>query len=245
MPAIKAVLFDVYETLLHNESSLWEATFEEICHAQALAIDAMEVFREWRTHERAFRKGRVNLDNPSATPPFRSYYEAWRDCFRIAFERLKLAGNAAAAAQAMVYALAKRQPYQDALAAMPHIQRRWRTGIVSNADDLFLLPSLRNAGMEFEVILSSEQGRAYKPDPSLFKKGLELIGTEAAETVYVGDAPFEDVLGSRLAGIPSVWLNRDGKDWSNSFWGEPSGRTLPTPDYEIRDLRELIPALEG
>jgi len=236
LPTIKTILFDVYETLLHNKFCQWEATFEEVCRTQGLPIDGKKLYREWMIPEMAFRKERVNLDDPSEAPTFRTYYEAWRDCFQVTFDRLKLPGDAEAAAQAVVDALAKREPYHDVLEAMPSIQERWRTGILSNADDCFLLPSVGNSGMEFEMVFSSEQGRSYKPDPSLFKQALERMGIAASETLYVGDAPYEDILGSNLVGMRVAWINRDGKERADS---------LPSPDYEISKLTELIPALES
>ena len=236
MPTIKTILFDVYETLLHNQSWQWEATFDEVCRTQELPLAGQELYRKWRVYDLAFRKERVKLEDLSNTPPFRTYYDAWHDCFQIVFDRLKLPGDAEAAVQAVVDALAKREPYADVLEAMPLIQERWRTGILSNADDCFLLPSVGDSGMEFEMVFSSEQGRSYKPDPSLFKQALERMGIAASETLYVGDAPYEDILGSNLVGLRVAWINRDGKE---------RGDSLPAPDYEISKLTELIPALES
>lgn len=37
--------------------------------------------------------------------------------------------------------------------------------------------------------------------------------------------------GARAAGLASVWVNRNGREW-------PGG---PPPDYTIANLRELLP----
>ena len=236
MSSIKVILFDVYETLLHNKKHQWLTTFGEICRTQELPVGAEGLHREWRIHDQTFREKRVNPDDPSKKLPFTSYYEAWRHAFQRAFEGLKLPGDAEAAVQMTIAALANREPYVDVLEAIPLIQQRWRTGILSNADDAFLLPSLARTGMEFEMVFSSEQGRSYKPDPALFAEALRRMGVEASEAVYVGDTPREDILGSKLAGMPVAWINRDGKERVDS---------LPEPDYELNKLTELIPALES
>jgi len=236
LSSIKVILFDAYETLFHNKRHQWLTTFGEICRTQELPVAGEGLYRKWRTHDRTFREKRINPDDLSKKPPFTSYYEAWRRAFQRAFEGLKLPGNAEAAVQMTIDALANRDAYVDALEAMPLIQQRWRTGILSNADDSFLLPSLARTGMEFEMVFSSEQGRSYKPDPGLFEEALRRMGVEASEAVYVGDTPHEDILGSKQVGMPVAWINRDGKERVDS---------LPDPDYELSKLTELIPALES
>ena len=236
MSAITTVLFDVFETLLVNRRWQWDATFEAICRRQRLPIAPERLHQEWRVHEGAFREARVDLEDPSRSPPFRSYYEAWRDCFRLVFEGVGLPGDADAAARMAVEALAEREPYPDAVEALPPVQAKWRTGILSNADDAFLYPPLQRHGLRFEVVLSSEKARAYKPHPAAFRQALELLGADASETVYVGDSPLDDILGAKLVGMQVAWLNRDG---------EPPADSLPDPDYEIHKLTELVPVLAG
>ena len=236
MSRITTLLFDVFETLLVNRRWQWDATFEAVCRNQGLPIDPERLHREWRAHEHAFRETRVNLEDPSASPPFRSYYEAWRDCFRLAFGSLDLPGDADAATRTVVQALTEREPYADALEALPSIKAKWRTGILSNADDVFLYPPLQHHDLRFEVVLSSEEARVYKPHPAAFRRALELLGADASETVYVGDSPHDDILGAKLAGMRVAWLNRDGR---------PPTDSLPAPDYEIHKLTELMPALGG
>jgi 2-haloalkanoic acid dehalogenase type II len=236
LSTVKVILVDVYETLLHNKKHQWLTTFGEICRTQELPVDGEGLYRKWRTHDQTFREKRINPDDPSKKPPFTSYYEAWRAAFQRAFAGLGLPGDAEAAAQMTIDALANREAYVDVLEAMPLIQQRWRTGILSNADDAFLLPSIGHSGMEFEMVFSSEQGRSYKPDPGLFEEALRRMGIAASEAVYVGDTPNEDILGSKLAGMPVAWINRDGEKLVDS---------LPEPDYEISKMTELIPALES
>ena len=69
-----------------------------------------------------------------------------------------------------------------------------------------------------------------KPDPRLFEVAIRLIGCAPSELLHVGDSPRNDVYGASLAGARSVWLNRDGRLNPDSV----------RPDFEIRDLRELI-----
>ena len=57
------------------------------------------------------------------------------------------------------------------------------------------------------------------------------VGPEAA--IMVCDSLERDVLGARAAGIPVVWVNRDGA----------TAPPTATPDYEVADLRGLVELL--
>ena len=230
MSAITTVIFDVYETLAHNDSELWIETFGGICRAQGLEIDPRFLYQEWKALEMLFRRERLNLEEPEKSPSFKSYEEAWRDCFRDVFSRLGLKGDAVVAAKDAVRDMGEREPYQDALEVLPAIQPRWRTGVLSNADDNYLFPLLGAVGWKFEAVLSSEGARAYKPLPSPFRQILGRLGAGPQEAIYVGDSLYDDVLGANAVGMRAVWVNR------HKSVPDPQ---LPKPDYVIQSLREL------
>ena len=236
MNHIKAVVFDVFETLAHNNQQLWIEAFKDICSQQDLQVDVAVLWREWKSFEMRFREERSNLEEPDKSPPFRSYEEAWHNCFRQAFSKLGLEGDSKAAARCCVLAMGHHEIYPDAVEVLPLIQRRWKTGILSNADDDYLGPVLDRLGLKFDVVLSSEEARSYKPMPSLFLQVIERLGAAPDEVVYVGDSQFDDVVGAKGVGMRAVWLNRRG---------DKRDTTLPAPDYEIDSLIKLPPILEG
>ncbi len=233
---ITTVVFDVFETIAHNSQDLWVESFGEICRQQVLRVDAEVLWKEWRAQDMQFRKERQDLQEPEKSPPFKSYEEAWRDSFSHVFAKLDLNGDPTGAARHMVLAMGRRELYSDAAEALPLIQRRWRTGILSNADDDYLCPVLERLGLQFDAVLSSEAARCYKPLPSLFLQILERLGVTPLETVYVGDNQFDDVQGAKWVGMQAAWINRKGA---------PLDPTLPVPDYQIESLMELPQVLEG
>ena len=236
MTKITTVIFDVYETLAHNDVGEWIDTFGRISRVQDLGMDPEYLYQEWKALEIVFRKERLNLEEPEKSPPFKSYEEAWRDCFDQVFSRLGLAGDAVAAAKEAVRDMGMREPYQDAVEALPVIQARWATGVLSNADDNYLFPLLSRTGWKFESVLSSEGARAYKPLPSAFWQIMEKLGVVPDEAIYVGDALVDDVLGAKGVGLSVAWVNRRG--------GLPAPQ-IPEPDYEIRSLGELPEILQA
>lgn len=46
--------------------------------------------------------------------------------------------------------------------------------------------------------------KANKPNPKSYKKGMDLMGTNKKNTLFVGDQIFTDVYGANLAGIYSI-----------------------------------------
>ena len=180
--------------------------------------------------EAEFRSSRVM---PGVT--FRTYFEAWRDCFARAFGALQLDGDAHAASASFVKQISKRDAFPETIEALAAIQPRWRTAVLSNADDDYLLPNLDALGMKFERALSSEKARVYKPLPGLFTELLHDMGLSPQETAYVGDRQLEDVGGARGVGMHAVWINR------RETALDPS---LPVPACQIHSLLELPRVLQ-
>ncbi|UOY93165.1 HAD family hydrolase [Ectobacillus sp. JY-23] len=81
------------------------------------------------------------------------------------------------------------------------------------------------------IVISGAFGRG-KPDPSIFAHALELLSLQKEEVVMVGDNLMTDILGASRAGITSVWINRHQKE-----------RNEVIPDYEITHLEELYKIL--
>ena len=131
---------------------------------------------------------------------------------------------------------ALQQKVTPVLEAMPEFQARWKTGVLSNADDGYLHPLLDRIGWKFPVALSSEGVGAYKPLPAAFQRVLTELGVGAEEAVYVGDTLYDDILGAKGVGMRSAWINRDGA---------AHDPLMPVPDFEIRSLTELPALLEA
>ncbi len=236
MGQITTVIFDMYETLAENNSVLWVDLFGRICADQRLAVSPQVLFDSWKPLEMQFRKVRLNLNEPEKSPPFKAYEEAWRECFVGAFAELGIEGDAAAAAKASIRDMGEREAYPDALSALPRIQQRWRTGLLSNADNDYLYPILERQGWQFEAVLSSEEAQAYKPLPAPFLSVMDKMGVAPEESLYIGDSLHDDVLGCKGVGMRAAWLNRPGS---------PLDMDGPQPDYVISSLDQLADVLDG
>jgi len=235
LSSVKAIVFDMYETLVSNPESSWIELFKEICTKQDLLIDPETLYREWKEREIDFRRVRLNIEHPHKSPPFKSYEVAWKECFDQVFEMRRLNGDSSQAAKAAIYSMGIREPFEETHAALLTLQNNWTTAVLSNADDDYLFPQISRLGINFHTILSSEMVGAYKPHPMPFESILIKLDLLAHEVVYVGDNQFDDVKGSKGVGMRSVWINRYGKHPDSN---------LPSPDFEITSLTDLHKVIE-
>ena len=83
-----------------------------------------------------------------------------------------------------------------------------------------------------QIVISGDVGRG-KPDPVIFDHALSCMGVQKEEVIMVGDNLMTDILGANRAGIKSVWINRHQKV-----------RTDVIPTYEIQHLSELFRILK-
>ena len=235
MPDIGAVIFDVYETLVQNQSSLWLPTFDEFCQEQGLPLTGQELWDLWKPLEMSFRHERVNLENPEHSPPYMTYESAWRDRFAQVFGQIGK-GDAVAAARRMVVDLGRRQLYQETVDVIARLRsaNHFRLGVLSNSDNDSLWPLLQRHGLKFDEVISSEIARLYKPHPGAFQLVTKALEVPAEACLFVGDSQFDDVQGAHRVGMRTVWVNRNGAQM------DPA---LPAPDHQVQDLTEVLEVL--
>ena len=78
-------------------------------------------------------------------------------------------------------------------------------GMVSNREKSFG-DKLKELKLDpyFKFALASVEVNSFKPDRVIFERAVEMAGTSAAETMYVGDNYFADIVGARRAGLVPV-----------------------------------------
>jgi putative hydrolase of the HAD superfamily len=84
-------------------------------------------------------------------------------------------------------------------------EARYTLGVVSNRSEPFH-EELRELRLDsfFDFALAGGEVQAFKPDPRIFNRGLELAGAAPNETMYIGDNYFADIIGARRAGLTPV-----------------------------------------
>ena len=242
LAGIELVVFDMFGTLVRNETGDWRRALAEVVREQALPVEPGAFWETWSRHEVEFRKTRTNMADPGASPPFRSYWEAWRDAFTEAFAEMDIEGDAESAASRCVDALASRDAFPEAQEALDEIGATRPLAALSNADDRFLNGTIAHNGWSFPLVVSSEGAKCYKPDPRIFARFLQAAGVKPGAALYVGDSPYDDAHGAKLAGMRAALVSR--AQTTPGRTPPPDGAALLPPDCVVRALTE-IPALLG
>lgn len=84
----------------------------------------------------------------------------------------------------------------------------------------------------FDAIVESAVVGIRKPDPAIFRLGIEKLGLPAPETVVIGDSHDKDILPAASLGCQTIWLKNIG-------WKPYTGEE--TADAVVGDFREIEP----
>lgn len=122
--------------------------------------------------------------------------------------------------------------FPDAKRALERLKGSgYRIVALSNGTEKSLRALLEHAGIAglFEVILSADTVRSFKPDPAVYDL-LDRLGTPRQQIWLVSGNPF-DVIGAKAHGLRAAWVRRD------------PGRVFDpwefAPDAVIGNLEEL------
>lgn len=116
------------------------------------------------------------------------------------------------------------------------LHKKYRLFLASNGTASVQHGRLTSAGLYpyFEKVFISQEMGYNKPAREYFECCFANIpGFDPRKAVMVGDSLTSDILGGKNAGLVTVWVNPEGKDWGEI-----------RPDYEIRSITELEGLLE-
>ncbi|MCM3004344.1 HAD family hydrolase [Priestia koreensis] len=253
---IKAVIFDLDDTLLWDQKSV-QVAFEETCKVaqerygvdpsvleDAVRKEARDLYSSYETYSFAQLIG-IN--------PFEGLWGEFSDDHEL-FQKMKelvpsyrkeawTRGLQAIGIDdpTLGEELAERFPverrkhpfvYEETFEVLNQLKGNYQLLLLTNGS-----PHLQNTKLTItpeirpyfdHVIISGDFGRG-KPDPAIFEHALEKLGIEKEEALMVGDNLMTDILGANRAGVRSVWINRHQKE-----------RNEVNPTYEITHLEELL-----
>jgi 2-haloalkanoic acid dehalogenase type II len=121
-------------------------------------------------------------------------------------------------------------PFPDTNPALERLAERYQLGIISNVDDDLIAKTLRHLAVKFDLIVTAEQVKSYKPAPAHFREA--LARARGSRLLHAAQSYFHDVLPALELGMPVAWINRKGEK-----------REGPPPTYELNDLKELADLL--
>jgi len=259
---IAAILFDLDETLMPDESAVEEALLAACELARERhGIDPQALQQSVREHARRLWRasptidycraigissweglwGRFEGDDPDLialrewTPTYR--HESWA---RTLAER-------GVDDPALVELLATRFQeerrarhivFSDARPALEDLRQTHRLALVTNGAPDLQREKIEGADLAryFEVVTVSGEVGVGKPDERIFALTLERLGVPPHSAVMVGDSLRRDIAGAQRAGLKAIWVNRTGASLGEGH----------RPDAQVHDLsrlRDVISAL--
>ena len=108
--------------------------------------------------------------------------------------------------------------FPDAIATIESVraaQANRKIGVVTNGPTDVQRRKIELLKLEPHVdffVISDEFGY-WKPDREIFDEALRLGSATPAESVFIGDSAEHDIAGAQAAGIPAIWINRNGNAW--------------------------------
>src|SRR6476620_3924637 len=214
------VTFDVYGTLIDWEEGVYKA-FQKEADKDGFTIDRDEIIPLFHEISREIEGGSYEL-----------YAEVLR---RTALEIAKQIGWPLEPSRSgfLPDSVQRWMPFKETAAQMRKFSSKFQTGLISNIDDKLLGQTRRHIQVDFDLVVTAQQVRSYKPDPAHFKECERRVGGKKG-WVHIASGYETDVEPCIKDKIPVIWVNRHGQKLESS---------QKKPTEEVKNLREAAKLL--
>ena len=122
--------------------------------------------------------------------------------------------------------------FPDVADALNELKTRCRLAVISNVDDDLFAGTARALGIDFEVVVTAQQVRSYKPSLRNFKDARARMAVDNEGWLHVAESLYHDIGPANRLGIRSVWVDRPDR-------GGGTRITDAVPDLVVPDLAAL------
>jgi 2-haloacid dehalogenase len=212
---VSFVTFDVYGTLIDWETGVYDA-FQREAERDGFTIERDELIPMFHDVQQQIMAGSYEL-----------YAEVLR---RTAVQIAKQLGWPLEPSRSgfLPDSVQRWPPFSETNPTLQKIAKKYRVGLISNIDDKLLGQTRRHIPLDFDLVVTAQQVRSYKPDAAHFTECERRIGGKKG-WIHVAASYYHDVGPCIKKKIPVVWVNR-GKQQLES--GQKKA------DAEVTTLRE-------
>jgi putative hydrolase of the HAD superfamily len=211
MPMIKAVFFDLYQTLIRYQPSQ-----EEL---EAAALQSLGIKTTAAALRRPMLVANEYIYQQIAQKPLsrRSREETlalYAEYQRIVLKEAGISGDEKIVLRLlgmMQQAKMDLTLFDDVLEALDELKKRgYQLGLISNIEQN-MTGTLTKLGLtaRLDSVVTSQDAGFTKPRPEIFHYALDKAGVKPEAAVYVGDQYQVDILGAQGAGMQSILIDRD------------------------------------
>jgi putative hydrolase of the HAD superfamily len=260
--SLRAVLFDLDETLIEEESSdsaSARAASEVAAQRRRVDCDALFAAIRKRSTELWLSGPMIEYCRNIGISPreglwgsfdgdaeLLSRLRAWipeyrRQAWSAALRDAGVDDDALAAELAEFFATDRRgrhAVYPESERVLTELSTHYWLALITDGAPGIQREKIRGSklGRFFGTILVSGEVGFGKPTPEIFTMALERLDAAPHESVMVGDSLPRDIGGARAVGIRTVWVNRRSRSVAAN---------QPKPDLQVPDLRNLPALLEA
>ena len=189
------VTFDCYGTLIDWETGIRNA-FRRASGGRSAAIDQTRVFELYEEEERRIEK----------EPPYRRYRDVL-SLTALAVSKKTEWRFSQAQSHFLAEELPHWTPFPDTNQALERLAKRFKLGILSNVDDDLLRGTLKHFTVPFDMTITAERVKSYKPGLAHFQEARRIIGDES-KWMHAAASQYHDIVPAVSLGIRTVWVNR-------------------------------------
>jgi 2-haloalkanoic acid dehalogenase type II len=188
------VTFDCYGTLIDWRTGIIGA-FSRIARMAGRTVDPEDILREYARFE-------LQMERQA----YRPYREVLREASALATAQLAIT-IPPLESSFLPDSLPDWLPFDDTNAALERLRAAGLgLGILSNVDDDLLAQTRKHFTVDFDLVITAEEVRSYKPREAHFLAARQRIG--AARWLHAGQSYFHDMMPTKKLGIPNAWINR-------------------------------------
>jgi 2-haloacid dehalogenase len=194
-PRFKAVAFDYF--VIFDPNSVI-STVEKVFPGKGL-----EFTKAWRAKQ--FEYGFLR----SIADRHEDFFKVTEDALVYTAEAMKLSLTPQQKGQ-LLNAYLTLKPWPDAVEGLHKLKAAGvRIITIANFSKKMLQANADNAGIAdlFDELLSTEEGKVYKPDPRAYELGRSHLGLKKEEVVFAAFGGW-DAYGAKNYGFPTYWVNR-------------------------------------
>jgi 2-haloacid dehalogenase len=222
----KVLTFDLYGTVVDIQTGLTEVVTRYVKEKGWQGRPGSLVTWWRRTH---FENSMIDALLDRGHTPYR---EIGRRALTLTLERAGIPHSQDEVGY-LVGQIEKLQPFDDVVAALERLHKRYRLVILSNGDPDMLENAKPHIGYQFDEYISIAQAGYFKPHAATYREAAKILGYDIGQIMHVANHAF-DCIGAQAQGMRGAYVNRRHRPYEDTPY---------QPDLVVANFTELAEVL--